>query len=393
MLFLLISRSLLFAFTALGLESVVWRAVCFAIVLCFALADTPSTRTGNGYFDYMMGTNLGMTVLQGMHHLLLRRPLEEFRHESDKVPAYRLPFVQRFFWIASISHRGIGWSFKDDHPIPVDPRHRTRRAFIISRLRTAFAFYWLFEAAHLYTRANPVFSTEASLALQGYILQCVNVIAFLSYPYAYLNCCHSLVAVVAVATNLSQPQTWPYLFGYWKDGYTIRRFWARTWHQICRHLVTIFGPHRYNQRPWDENPTKDPSIRKSKEPWLRAYLRICNAFLCSALLHVCGEFVLQFSIWENHISSGSLSPTRVYPPFVMGVSAPLFLFQPLGVLVEEAVIAVGKRLGVKTGMWTKLIGYAWVWVWMSLSTISSLDGLKNAVHVASPIHEWGAAQP
>jgi len=108
----IVSKLLLTALAALGLRSTVWRAVGFAVVMCLTLANLLITRTGNGHSDYFHGTSAGLRLLEAMRYLLLTRPLEEFRHESDKVPAYQLPFVQRFFWVISILPRGIGWSFQ-----------------------------------------------------------------------------------------------------------------------------------------------------------------------------------------------------------------------------------------------------------------------------------------
>ncbi|KAL4064600.1 hypothetical protein V8B97DRAFT_1985189 [Scleroderma yunnanense] len=386
-MFILVSRFLLFALAALDIESTIWRAISFALVVSFAVADLV-TPIGNVYADLSCGIFTGTIILEASRYLLLTRPLEEFRHESDKFPAYQLPFMQRFFWLMNISPRGVGWSFKDDRTVSIDPRHRARGAFIVSRLRAAFVQYLFFEVAALYARTNPAFTNTASLGSQGYILRCLSVVVACSPFYALLCFGHSLLAVVAVATNLSEPQEWPYPFGLWEDAYTIRRFWARTWHQFNRYILTIFGPHRFNRRPWDE--TVDPTIRKPKEPWSRTYLRLCIAFALSALMHVAGDVALQFSIWAKHSPAGTLSSGKVYPPLVIGVSAPTFFLQPLGVLVEDGVIAVGKRFGVKTGTWTKIIGYAWVWLWMSFSVVPTLDGLKNAIQIASPGHEYGA---
>ena len=112
MLLLLVSRSLIFAFAALNLKLTVWRATAFSFVLSLALADIASTQTEKAPLTNASGVVLGFVVLEGLRYLLLTQPLEEFRHESDKVPAYQLPYIQRFFWLMSISPRGIGWSFK-----------------------------------------------------------------------------------------------------------------------------------------------------------------------------------------------------------------------------------------------------------------------------------------
>ena len=112
LLLFLFARLPLFALVALDLRSILWRAVGFAVVMCIGVADVLCSRSGNGYCDYLYGFNLGVLLLDSMRHLLLMRPLEEFRHESDKVPAYQLSFIHRFFWLMKIPPRGIGWSFK-----------------------------------------------------------------------------------------------------------------------------------------------------------------------------------------------------------------------------------------------------------------------------------------
>ena len=111
MLLLITARLLIFVFAALNLKSTIWRSIAFSSVICLALADIASTCTHNANVATVSGIILGFIVLEAMRYLLLTRPLEEFRHETDKVPAYRLSFVGRFFWLMSIFPRGIGWSF------------------------------------------------------------------------------------------------------------------------------------------------------------------------------------------------------------------------------------------------------------------------------------------
>ena len=140
----------------------------------------------------------------------------------------------------------------------------------------------------------------------------------------------------------------------------------------------MFGPHRFNRHPWDE-----PSPLKSKSSWLKTYIRLCNAFVCSALFHVCGDLSVQFILWRQSLSTGEVAG-KASAPFIVGVSGPFFLLQPLGVLVEDAVIEVGKRLGMKTSTWTKMVGYAWVWVWISITIVSQMDGWRITLITTFP---------
>ncbi|KAI5987761.1 membrane bound O-acyl transferase family-domain-containing protein [Pisolithus marmoratus] len=385
---LVVAQCLTLAITALNLESTAYRVLGCSLVIALFAADMSISHTGTGYSDYTLGCTLGGLILDAIRFLLLTRPLEEYRHESDKVPAYQLPYIQRFFWLMSIGYRGIGWSFKANHSVPsVEPHHLTRRAFVTSRLLRAFVYFLLFEAVQLYIHCNPVFSSEAPLLSQGYFLGWINVMIILWRIYVSLNWMYSLVAVVAVGTTLHEPCSWPAPFGEWKDAYTIRRFWGRTWHQFTRHTFTLFGPHPHKHRPWDRAASSDSSVTKAKEhePWIKSYIRLCNAFLCSAFMHTCGDVVLQFKIWEN--ASIIDSPRKANHANVIGFSVLFFLLQPVGVLIEDAVMESGKRIGLRKRGWMKVVGYLWVLVWIRYSMHSWVQGQKNAMFLAYPAAE------
>ena len=109
--FFAVAQSLLRVFVAINIEPTILRAVACSVVICLIVVDIPDARIGNGVCDYMMGATMASGILDSIHFLLLTRPLEDIRHESDKLPAYQLPFIQRYAWVSSITPRGIGWSF------------------------------------------------------------------------------------------------------------------------------------------------------------------------------------------------------------------------------------------------------------------------------------------
>ena len=41
-----------------------------------------------------------------------------------------------------------------------------------------------------------------------------------------------------------------------------------------------------------------------------------------------------------------------------------FMWQPVAIAVEDGVLAVGKRVGVRGGWGWRLVGYVWVWSWV-----------------------------
>ncbi|KAI6019184.1 hypothetical protein EDC04DRAFT_2576000 [Pisolithus marmoratus] len=317
---------------------------------------------GNRLLDYLFGVTLGATILQSVRILLLVRPLEEYRHELDKVPAYQLSLVQRFLWLLKMTYspRGVGWSFKAENSVvPVDMHHRTRTSFIASRLRWFLSHYLLLEVATICANCIPVLLSAASRTSQGYIVLCLNVTLAYCQSYATITCIHCVLAVVVVGANLDEPQAWPQPFGHFKDACTIRKFWGYTWQQFFRHVV--HSEHSSVSKP------------KEREPWATRYRRLCYAFMCSAFVHLCGDIVLQC-------------------PNMIGYSVPYFLLQPVGVLVEDAVMEVGKRVGVKEGIWTRMIGYAWVLVFTGFSYPLMLDGLTKAFQVEQWVGEGAGAK-
>lgn len=237
---LVVGRCLTLAIAALNLKSTSYRALGCGVVIALLAVDMAVSRTGTGHSDYSFGTTLGAFVPDAIRFLLKIRPLEEYRHETDKVPAYQLPYSRRFFWLMSIPLRGIGWSFKANHSVPsVEPHHLTRRAFVASRLYRVFAYYILFEVVQLYMHCNPIFLSEAPLLSQGYFLGWLNIMAIPLRIYTSLNWTYSLVAMIAVGTTLHEPRSWPAPFGKWKDAYTIRRFWGCVEIRVPLHSALI----------------------------------------------------------------------------------------------------------------------------------------------------------
>jgi hypothetical protein len=77
---------------------------------------------------------------------------------------------------------------------------------------------------------------------------------------------------------------------------------------------------------------------------LSSYLQLFTAFLASAFLHIVADYGL-LRVW---FGGGSLF---------------FFTAQPFAIMLEDAVIALGKKMGVQPSPLWKLVGYAWVTVW------------------------------
>jgi len=63
----------------------------------------------------------------------------------------------------------------------------------------------------------------------------------------------------------------------------------------------------------------------------------------------------------------------LFQNFSEGTSIRFFLLQAAGITLEDAVIALGSRLGYKESNAFKLIGFAWVFAWFTFSMPIWLD--------------------
>jgi hypothetical protein len=52
----------------------------------------------------------------------------------------------------------------------------------------------------------------------------------------------------------------------------------------------------------------------------------------------------------------------------LGASLPFFLVQPVAISLEIAVIGITRQAGyTHSNIWTRLLGYTWVFLWFSIS--------------------------
>ncbi|KAF3164102.1 hypothetical protein TWF788_001240 [Orbilia oligospora] len=49
------------------------------------------------------------------------------------------------------------------------------------------------------------------------------------------------MAAAAVLVGISRPEDWPPVLGPVQEAYSLRRFWAKTWHQLFRNIFEKYG--------------------------------------------------------------------------------------------------------------------------------------------------------
>ncbi|KIJ59888.1 hypothetical protein HYDPIDRAFT_117987 [Hydnomerulius pinastri MD-312] len=270
--------------------------------------------------------------------------MQEYRYESEEKPIQDAPFLKRWYWSLCVAYgfRGVGWNYRVKN-IPKTPR-MSRRAFVLVTLLRIFKYAFLLDAAHLWMRYNPVFSSPgASITSQGYILRCANIVAMTLFrmDYASSSITYLALAVITVAAGFYEPRYWPDLFGQWRDAYTIRRFWGHTWHQTMRRWLSNYG--KVAARFLGFRPGSQGS----------SYTQLYVGFILSAFIHTLGDLMIS--------------------PSLLGTSYWFFISQAIAITVEDGVIAVARRAGVKESALTRAVGYAWVCWWFAYSLPRPFD--------------------
>ncbi|THH16553.1 hypothetical protein EW146_g4107 [Bondarzewia mesenterica] len=304
--------------------------------------------TGDPLQDYSIGSAFGAQIFIAIYLLWLTSPIDEFRHERDTVPPRELPLWRRLYWAFTVCRnvRGVGWNYLVSN-VPPRPKE-SRWAFMQSRLLRIAWYFVIVDLSETYMRLNPIiFASQGiyagpSISSQGYLLRCANVIAYMARPYGLLTIQYLMLAVVTVGLGFCDPADWPDLFGNWEDSYTVRNFWGKTWHQTLRRFVTSIG--RFFVRLF--------SFKKGTSG--SSYTQLYVAFIVSGLMHCAGDAMVG---WEY-----------------FGSSLPFFVLQALAITVEDGVIELYRRSGVRLPLKvTRWIGYLWVFVWFSFSCPIYID--------------------
>ncbi|RHZ46021.1 wax synthase family protein [Aspergillus thermomutatus] len=156
----------------------------------------------------------------------------------------------------------------------------------------------------------------------------------------FIDVHYRVLAVVSVGLGVSSPHQWPALFGSITDTYTLRGFWGGFWHQSFRWPMQSIA-----------SCVCRDLLRLPRPSLVERYLNVTCVFAISAFLHITIDG--RADIWLPH--SGALR---------------CFLVQPLGIMLEDAVQEAFRRFrggpNHHTTIWTRLIGYLWVWGFLTL---------------------------
>ncbi|KAF9011676.1 hypothetical protein BDZ89DRAFT_1077549, partial [Hymenopellis radicata] len=262
-----------------------------------------TTSTGSIAADYPMAFGVAWFVLMASDFTLLSHPHHELQvgpPEEDAIE--NAPLSARVQWVLRLfsSPRGVGWSHAPKLFRPTPAPGTSRASFVLGRVASMFRCMLTVDVSSLYLRHySTLVHGGLSFDERPWYWTMVDLYVWALSVVSNAVLLHSILSLVSVALHLSRPEDWTHLFGYWSDAYTIRRFWGRAWHQCLRRVFTVHG-----------------------------------------------KFVARLGMkWTE-------SNCLVF-----------FLLQAAGITIEDIVIAIGQKFGLKSGRTVYLLGYAWTVIW------------------------------
>ncbi|KAL1722644.1 membrane bound O-acyl transferase family-domain-containing protein [Schizophyllum commune] len=319
------------------------RALIFAGQLKVAYSTISRHRflIGDPYHDYIGGSSFGVFLLIAFDWYFLQPdPLRDgTRKEGDRQFARDMPLWRRIWWAANLVGclRGIGWSNTVPHVVKV-PATETRRSFVVRRLSDAVFFIFVMDIAAIYLKHNPITSSLAAERIQpsaqGPIFQILSSLFYMANFWADSQLAYCLLSAVAVSCGFSAPQSWPPLWGSWWDAFTVRRLWGRTWHHFMRRFICSMG--KATCRIFGAQPGTSSS----------AYIQLYVGFFISGLAHAAGD-------------------VNINKPF--GATFWFFMSQAFAITVEDDVIALARKAGIRESAATRALGRLYVAAWLYLS--------------------------
>jgi len=161
-------------------------------------------------------------------YILLTDVQRELRQIGQREPISNFGIWIRFRWAVQLmcSPRGIGWTHEPKSVIPPYPK-LTRVEFLRSRFISLVMALVGSAIASILISTHPGFSKHAPPSYEQPLSWRFYATAlFFSRIKLNAELYYFTVALLFVGTGISEPSSWPDLFGSLADAYTVRRWWG-----------------------------------------------------------------------------------------------------------------------------------------------------------------------
>ncbi|KAJ7231167.1 membrane bound O-acyl transferase family-domain-containing protein [Mycena haematopus] len=304
------------------------------------------STTGAFNPDYLLGLAWLLLFWFSSDYILLTdvqrtlRQVSPAHRSASKESIEEASLWRRGLWAIALltSPRGVGWAHEPTTALPAHPAVGTSRViFIARRLWKALQLFILHDLANLHVRYNAMFRPDGpGWRADGWAWRAVVVLGWGLSSYTAMMLVSTLLSVASVACGFSSPEEWPSLFGAPREAYTIRRLWGRAWHQLMRRFVSTHGKY-----------LAQGALGLRSGSNASSYVQLYTAFALSASIHY-GAETMALRSWHG----GALA---------------FFMLQPCVIMLEDFVIFATRKAGMREGVFVRLVGYAWVWAWFTVT--------------------------
>ncbi|KAH6717988.1 membrane bound O-acyl transferase family-domain-containing protein [Leptodontidium sp. MPI-SDFR-AT-0119] len=333
------------------------RALSVTSVLIYLIAQIPKFTTGVLAQDSLGPIQATLSLLHWLDFFVFHSQNDWVRAKDAGVPRKGWKQKLGWSWDLNIAMRGIGWNWRVNNVPGGAPVGTLKWKFVRKEIFQAALSYLLFDLSQYpVTLTAYATSSPPDLFADTWPRQMLLTwLPALASCYA-LKLQYSLFAAMAVATGVSNAEDWPPIMGKLADVSTVRDLWGKFWHQLIRRKLNI--PFRVLKK----------YVPIQKGTLTSRYLQLYLAFIASGLLHHLGALNLPSSSTKNNWNQLAY-----------------FFMQPIAITVEDIVIHLGKKAGIKKSWKTKAAGAVWTFAWFTFSLRYMVAYHFNALIFEKPV--------
>lgn len=358
----ILTRVLFYA--ALVVPRVNIRRLLFIPILLLCIFIALYTTVDNTYGDFVKGMSLGTTLFGASDYLLLCSDVQEdIRFEGQKEGMHSKPLMERMVWALRMcmNLRGVGTNIEPTRHLPPRPsRTESRKTYILKQLAWLALYAPLWYMVVEFNRWNPRFTEEPSslgVPRDGFPWWWrVTIWGTMFDIYFSMSTINSVCSILSVGLKISKPHEWPAMFASPLEAYTLRRYWGQMWHQTYRRFLTAHTNYAAS------------ALRLPPKSKITTYFKLFLSFFLSGFIHFLGDYM--------------------YTEALFGGAINYFVLNACAITLEDMVIALGKRAGLRESWRWRLVGYVWVvfifaillpgWHDARLTILSRLHSVKAA---------------
>ncbi|KAI9642741.1 hypothetical protein NHQ30_008472 [Ciborinia camelliae] len=339
-----------------------WLLIPLQFYLTWSFVFLARKRINNTFHASFGASDAWLTALQYADVAFLSKwdfayggPKPKAVEKKTLVPFGKDTFLNRltFGIYAASSYRCSGTPFEVANLAPFDrkdPQYQpSTTKYLLGAIKRTVICYLLLDAMVSFGDPEamaPLFADDRipllrrlpTFTVEEAVTRFITSFSFWLVNYLTLMLFFDIPGIICVSLGLSDVSWWRPPFNSILEGYTLRRYWGKFWHQSVRKRIN--HPATYITYSVLGLPSRSIIAR---------YTALILTFTMSTFQHATGDVASGIPWWRT----GS-------PSF--------FMSQAAGFIAEDLFQHFWGRLGGKSNLMTRIFGYLWVFLWMFWTT-------------------------